>query len=195
MGEQLSVEELGKKYQASKTPIRDALHLLQAEGLVEVIPRVGYFTTRCTVKEIQDLFEIRIVLEAAGARLAARRITDYELAYLSSLSATYAPGDPSTYMDWIRYNHEFHCKIAAASRNDELGQAISHVIDRLQRVQWLRLELPPTPEGARELHRHIVEALKKADPSLAEQAMVVDITASRDAAMRRVLERPDEWPM
>jgi DNA-binding GntR family transcriptional regulator len=195
MGEQLSVEELGNKYKASKTPIRDALHLLQAEGLVEVVPRVGYFTTRCTVKEIQDLFEIRLILEAAAARLAARRITDYQLAYLSSLSATYTPGDPSTYLDWIRYNHEFHCKIAAASRNDELSQATSHVIDRLQRVQWLRLDLPPTPEGARELHRHIVEALKKADPSSSEQAMVADITASRDAAMRKVLERPDEWPV
>jgi DNA-binding GntR family transcriptional regulator len=195
MGEQLSVEELGKKCQVSKTPIRDALHLLQVEGLVEVVPRVGYFTTRCTVKEIQDLFELRIVLEAASARLAARRITDYQLAYLSSLGATYTPRDPSTYMNWIRYNREFHCTIAASSGNDELAQAIGHVIDRLQRAQWLRLDLPPTPEAARELHRHIVEALKKADPPSAEQAMIMDITESRDAAMRKILERPDEWPV
>jgi DNA-binding GntR family transcriptional regulator len=192
-GEQLPVEELAKKYEISNTPVKEALTLLQGEGLVEIVPRIGYFTARFTVAEIQELFEVRILLETGAAKLAAKRIAEHEVLHLEHMQATYVAGDPSTYLAWIQYNREFHYRIALASRNSELAKMIVHVLDRLQRAQWLRLDLPPTPKAAMAGHHKLIQALRQSDPDCAENAMLEDIIVSRDAAMKRIAERPGEW--
>lgn len=193
MGEHLSVEQLTKSYQTSKTPIREALKLLHAHQLVDIIPRVGYFTSQPTVKDVQDMFDVRLILESGSARLAARRIRQQDLATLEEMHATYVPGDASTYLPWIQYNREFHCMIAQATGNAELARMIGHVVDRLQRAQWLRLDLPPSPQNAMAGHRRIVEALRRKDAEVAEAAMIADIAAARDAALSKIVESPGEW--
>lgn len=217
LGEQLSVEQLAERYKVSKTPVSNALHMLQVEGLVEIVPRIGYFTARFTTKNVQDMFEIRLILETASARLAAKRITDYELLFLERLRSFYTPGDQSTYTSWLQYNREFHCGIAASSRNADLTQMIGHLLDRMQRALWVRLDLPLYPDGdgqghgkpqdilqrdalppeeqSMEQHISILEALRRSDGEAAAEAIAGDITASRDAALKKMLENPKLWPV
>lgn len=78
LGEQLSVDDLATKYSVNKTPMKEALNLLQVEGLIEIVPRVGYFTIRQTFKHLQDVFELRIILESNAVAPAATRISPDE---------------------------------------------------------------------------------------------------------------------
>jgi DNA-binding GntR family transcriptional regulator len=78
-GEQLSANQLADHYQVSATPVREALNALEQEDFIEVIPRVGFFVARITIKDIRDMFEYRIILEGASAEMAARSITEEEL--------------------------------------------------------------------------------------------------------------------
>jgi DNA-binding GntR family transcriptional regulator len=195
LGEQLSVEELTDKYDVSRTPVREALNLLHAEGLVDTIPRIGYFTAQPTVKDIQDLFEFRLILESGSARLATARIGQDDLRALEHMEGTYVPGDPSTYLPWIQYNREFHYRIAMAAGNVELAKVIGQVLDRLQRAQWLRLDLPPSPEVVMNRHRQVVRALRQQDAEAAAEAVRADIIASRDAAFDKIAQKPEGWPI
>ena len=195
IGEQLSVDDLAAKYAVSKTPVKEALNLLQAEGLVEIVPRVGYFTAPLTLKQLQDMFELRLILEGNAVRLAAIRITPDELSRLKEMHGSYVMGDVNTYLPWLRYNREFHHGIALASHNDDLAEMVGNILDRLQRVHWHVLDLIPFPPADIESHERVLVALQEGDSDAAEEALTRHINASRDAALRKILERPGEWTL
>jgi len=188
--EQLQVDQLARKYAVSKTPIREALSLLQAEGLVEIVPRVGYFTTSLSVKEIENLFELRFILEDNAGRLAAQRISDAEWAELNAMHGLYVMGDTSTYLPWLEYNRQFHYGVAAASHNGELAEMVGRVLDRLERVHWRVLDrLPFTPADV-ESHVAILKALRRRDARAVSSAIAGHIHASRDAALKNIMQSP-----
>jgi DNA-binding GntR family transcriptional regulator len=193
--EQLSVDDLARQYGVSKTPIREALGMLQAEGLVEIVPRVGYFTSRLTVKEIQDLFELRTILESSAVRLAASRITTEEQRQLREMHGAYVMGDDRTYLPWLQYNRQFHLQIAAATHNHELTDSLGHLLDRLQRVHWAVLDLIPFPPVGVQSHERVLQALEGRDAVRAEEAVVGHIRASRDAALKNIIVRAGPWDL
>src|SRR3990172_115792 len=79
-GGRVRVEGAGaRRFAVSKTPVREALALLEQDGLVETLPRRGYLVTGITVRDVHELFEIRAALEGAAAELAATRIAPAEL--------------------------------------------------------------------------------------------------------------------
>ena len=188
--QQLQVDQLARQYGLSKTPIREALHLLQAEGLVEIVPRVGYFTTTITVQEIADLFELRLILERNAGRLAAERISDAEQAGLDAMHGSYAMGDAATYLPWLEHNRRFHYDVAAAAHNHDLAETIGRVVDRLGRVHWRVLDLLPFAPADIQSHAAILEALRRRDPDAVAAAIVGHIRASRDAALKSILASP-----
>ena len=65
MGDRLPVEALAAQHRVSKTPVREALSSLEHEGLVQIVPRVGYFVAQLTVQDVQELFQLRLILEGA----------------------------------------------------------------------------------------------------------------------------------
>ena len=67
-GERLSLAEITASYNTSITPVRDALHMLNQEGLVTIKPRSGYFVSNITLRELQELFEVREILETGSHR-------------------------------------------------------------------------------------------------------------------------------
>ena len=193
--EKLNIDELAEKFQVSNMPIRQAMTRLEHEGLVEIVPRVGYFTTMITLKSVQDMYEVRTILESASARLAAERIAEKVLNELQSMEASYTPGDLSTYMPWIQYNREFHFRIALATDNTYLADNIARALDHLQRAQLLRLDLPPSPGDVMARHQRILTALRERKPSAAAEMMTADIIAARDAALQRIIDNPKGWQL
>jgi len=190
--EQLQVDELAQKYAVSKTPIREALNLLQAEGLVDIAPRVGYFTTTITVQEIENLFELRLILESQAGRLAAERIGEAELAQLEAMHGSYSMGNASTYLPWLEYNRRFHYDVAAGARNPALAEMIGIVLDRLQRVHWHVLDLLPFSPADMQSHENVLRALRRHDPVAVAEAINRHIQASREAALKKILASPGQ---
>jgi len=163
MGERLPVDKLAQEYQVSKTPVREALNTLQNEGLVTIVPRVGYFVSHMTVKDAQDLFELRLILETASAEMAARNITEEELRGLEGVQCTYVSGDTDSYWKYLKDNREFHYRVALATGNSRLAEAVGNVLDQMQGLLFLEARLYDRAEQFQDEHRQLIEALRNRD--------------------------------
>ncbi len=183
MGEKLPVDALAKKYGVSKTPLREALTLLQHEGLVEAIPRAGYFVSYTTLKDIQDLFGLRFILEAAAAEMAAHNITEEQLDALERILCTYTPGDMDSYSQYLQNNREFHYRVALASGNAKLAEAVASVLDQMQGVLLLEAHLYDRAGQFDQEHKQLIQALRKRDPKLAKKVMTEAIENTRKAML------------
>lgn len=187
VGARLSVDELAKKHRVSKTPVKEALNALQKEDLVDIIPRVGYFVSQLTVKDIQDIFELRLIVEAASAEMAARTITDEELLYLENMHSSYVSGDPDSYAHYLQRNREFHCRVALATRNRWLAEVVGRLLDQMQRLLLLRLDLRDSADEMVREHRQLVAALRRKDGALAKRVMVDAINSARQAVLEAIM--------
>jgi len=191
-GERLNLDELTKCYNTSITPLRDALQMLAQEGLVTIKPRSGYFIVRITLKELRELFELREILELAAIERAAPRISDQCIQQLEHVHAGYTGDDDESYDRYTDENRHFHFLIAEASGNHELAQMLGRLHDRLARFMVLR-SAGKTQEHT---HAHIIESLRAHDVAAARQAMLDEITGTRDTILERVIQEDGaSWPL
>jgi DNA-binding GntR family transcriptional regulator len=184
-GQQIAQPQLAEKYQAGTTPVREALHRLAREGLVQPIPRFGYIVTPITLSDVNEIFELRAIVEAASARLAAIRGSQEQLNRIAELAdyiCVYQ--DRSSYTDYLAHNTAFHRTIALATGNDRLVETVSKLLDELTRVFHLGLDLRNSAEEMRAEHIALAEALCKHDPAEAERVAQAQIVRSQ----QRVLE-------
>jgi DNA-binding GntR family transcriptional regulator len=188
MGERLSPNDLAQKYRASKTPIKEALRTLEHEGLVEAIPRVGYFVSHMTLQDVQDLFQLRLILEGASAELAAQHITEEELRELETIPCCWVAGDLDSYHQYLKDNRAFHTKVAQASRNHELAELVVSVLERMHSLLLWEVELRNRPEEFAQEHHDLIEALAKRNGTLARRVMEEAIKRAREALLQAVME-------
>jgi len=170
-GERLSEEELARRTGVSRTPVREALKRLEAEGFVQVIPYRGVVVAEPSADELADLCVVRDVLEALAARLAAQAASDMELIALEDLARAFEEAvEKGEVSAMVEANHAFHEAIWRASRNRVLAQQLRQLRDRIFTHQTTTLTLPQRRRAAREEHRAILEALKARDPERAAEA-------------------------
>ncbi len=182
-GERLEVEELSQHYDTSVTPVRDALQMLNQEGLVMIRPRSGYFVARITLKQLRDMMDLRKTLELAAIERAAQRINPEQLAELRAVHAGYTGDDDLSYDRYTDENRRFHHLIALASGNLEMAEMIAHLHDRLARFMVLR----HAGKSQEATHARIVDALQAQDVEAAKTALLDDIDTSSDAILDGVL--------
>lgn len=186
-GEAISPNALAKKHRVSLTPVREAFHALQKEGLIEIIPRVGYFVSSVTVKDIQDIFALRVIVEGAAAELAAKNITKEELDRLEEVRGSYKSGDTGSYWEYLRDNHEFHYRIALATRNRWLAESVESLLDQVERFVFLALEREDYVKDILVLHPKVIAALRERDSAKAKKVMVEGIEKTREAVLAAVM--------
>jgi DNA-binding GntR family transcriptional regulator len=164
-GDLLRERELATKYGISKTPVREALSLLAQEEMVKAVPRAGYMVTQLTMRDVQEVYQLRLTLEAMAARLAAERATDEELQELERVTSGSNPDDA------LLFNHQFHLGVARASGNSRLAKMIEQLLDDTDR--WAGVDLPSFSEAElRRGHKTELDALRTRDPDIAEQALL-----------------------
>lgn len=186
-GEQLSANQMAAGYNTSATPVREALNLLEQEGFVEVLPRIGFFVARITVKDIRDIYDYRIIIEGSAAELAARYIAQNELDYLESIPSDYVMGDSESYLQYLENNREFHLSIARASRNKFLAQAVASTLDQMQRLVYLGIGSSSHTDAILQAHPRLIKALRERDCQAAKSVMIEGIEAARDAAINQIV--------
>jgi DNA-binding GntR family transcriptional regulator len=186
-GLSISPDSLAKRHRVSLTPVREAFHALQKEGLIEIIPRVGYFVSSVTVKDIQDIFSLRVIIEGAAAELAAQNITDEELRHLDEVRGSYKSGDTSSYWKYLKDNHEFHYGIAVATRNRWLAESVERLLDQVERFVFLALDREDYVKDILVLHPKVLAALRDRDSVKAKKAMVEGVEKTRDAVLDAVM--------
>jgi DNA-binding GntR family transcriptional regulator len=187
-GDKIDVREIAEEQGISITPIREALQMLHQEGLVTIKPHSGYLVTRLTLKQLRDLFEVREILELAAAERAASRISDEQIEALCRVYAGYSGDDDESYARYTDENRQFHRLVAEATGNRELAGLVARVHDRLARFMVMRR----AGETMQHTHARIIEALRARDPAAARQAMLDELTDTRQVVLDRVIQEQGE---
>jgi len=188
-GERLDLDKLALSYGTSITPVRDALQMLNQEGLVTIKPRSGYFVTHITLKQLRDMLELREILEVACIERAVVRITDRQLEQLKHVHAGYTDEDDETYIRYMSENRTFHYLIAEASGNYELVETLGCLHDRLLRFMILCRD----GETLESRHSLVIDALQTRDVAIARQAIIIEVKATREAILESVIEEEGEF--
>ncbi|MFO7714810.1 GntR family transcriptional regulator [Desulfosarcina sp.] len=184
-GERMAVEDLKARFGTSVTPVRDALQMLNQEGLVTIKPRSGYFITQITLKELRDMLELREILEVAAVERAAVAITGDQLAALEHVHAGYTGDDDQAYTRYTDENRRFHYLLAQASGNQELAMALRGLHDRLARFMVIR----KAGEKLEDIHAVLIDRLAAHDVTGARQAILDEVRSSRLAIMDRIIQK------
>lgn len=172
-GVEVSEPELAEQLLMSKTPVREALARLCVEGLMEAFPRRGYRVTPVTLKDMNDLFAVRGVLEGTAAAFAAQNLTEEELEALSRLAdVNYVIGEDVSTKTFVASNEAFHAAIARGSRNPRLHSLVMNHLEECARLFYMGTRVRDiNPETADDHHR-IVAALRQRDGEGARLAMM-----------------------
>lgn len=178
-GSLIQLSLLAEQYGVSKTPVREALTLLRQEGLVEVVPYKGYYVRPIDVREFNDIFYMRELLEGAAAELASEHITEDQLRELERLRA---PQVNAMTLEYDRYAHNYHSVIARASNNAKLLEFFELAYNDVRRLQYSGIGRPE-PMLIAEEHEVITAALRRRDSSAAGHAMRIHIRNIRQRAL------------
>jgi DNA-binding GntR family transcriptional regulator len=159
-GGRIPERELCEKLGISRTPLREALKVLAAEGLVLLLPNRGSRAAKLTDKDLQDLFEVCQGLEALAGDLVCERITDAEFAEIRTVHHEmvdhYRRGDLAPY---YRCNRQIHEAIINAARNPVLTGLYESVTARIRRARYVTPMAPPNWATAVQEHEAILNAL------------------------------------
>jgi len=187
-GVEISEAQLCTHYKLGKGPVRMALNRLAHDGLVRAIPRRGYRVTAITIKDIQDVFELRLMLEPAAARMAAGRVDAPRLRALDEVCrAGYLPGDAKSTSRFLEANKAFHVEIARAAGNARLADAVEQLLDEMTRLLHLGLGPRNRSQEMQREHRALVKALERGDSGTAERICREQIEAARGMVLSAIL--------
>ncbi len=187
LGEPLREEAIAQHLGMSRTPVREALNRLHADGLIEPAEPRGYVVSTVSAADVFHVYTVREELEALSMRLAARRITPHQLFQLSVIvdSMEAALGDARRSSD---LNREFHEIIYAAAGNPVLKQIMDDLTGMVARFPVSAYAVEGRARAAVEEHRAILDALARHDPETAAEAGRLHLHNGQSARLRALRE-------
>ncbi len=187
-GTEISEAQLCAHYQLGKAPVRMALNRLAHDGLVRAIPRRGYLVTPVTVKDIHDVFELRLMLEPQAARMAAGKVDAQRCARSTRRAA------PATSRAIARSTSRFleaskAFQVAIAGRPATRGSPTrsTQLLDDMTRLLHLGLGLRNRSQELSREHRALVKALARGDGDTAERICREQIETARSMVLSAIL--------
>ena len=176
-GSFLNEMELAASTGFGRSPIHQALHRLQHDGLVEILPRKGVLVRTWSPQHIRHLIETRVPIEVTAAELAAERATDAELKSLQTLLATGPRLIAKFDRDGLlRLDQEFHRLLATASRNPVLAEVAKALHQRSTLLWFVPISDKHEYEVVQRQHEAILESIRKHDAATAAASMRAHLT-------------------
>ncbi|HWI79575.1 MAG TPA: GntR family transcriptional regulator [Ramlibacter sp.] len=186
-GAKLNERELAQVLQVSRTPLREAIKMLAAEGLVELLPNRGAIAVSLSEADVLNTFEVMAGLEGLSGELAAQRITDAELAEIRAMQfemmGAYTRADLSNY---YRINSMIHTAINAAAKNPVLTSTYKQVNARLQALRFRSNQNGEKWKRAVKEHEKMVEALSARDGAALRALLQQHLYNKRDAVINQL---------
>jgi DNA-binding GntR family transcriptional regulator len=174
--------KLAHEMNISRTPLREALKVLSAEGLVRHEPRRGSFVNEVTVADLDQIFPVIALLEGQCARLAAEHATDADLEALEALhDKLQRHAKAKRINDYYAANFAIHEAIIALADNRWLAQVIGDLRKMLKLARLQQLHAPGRLDQSLSEHMAVFAALKARDPDGADAAMRTHLNRQRDA--------------
>ena len=186
-GQRVLETEIAERFGMSRTPVREAIRRLQAEGLVTPLPGRGLCVARYDHAEMEELYVTREALEGIAARLAAANAGRPDIALLQRL-VTEEAGLPAGAL--AEHNRRFHRALHQAAHNRYLLRSLSALSDALALLGPTTLEQPGRAGAAQAEHAAIVAAVARRDEAAAEAAARAHIAAAYEARLGLVAATP-----
>lgn len=191
-GSKLNERELAESLKVSRTPIREAIRRLAADGLVELIANRGAIAVQLSIEDVIHTFDVIAELEAYSGELAAKNMTNSTLSELEALQyemmASYARRDLSSY---YKLNLEIHRLINQAANNPVLTTLFSQVNARIEALRFRSNQDGVKWERAVEEHQEMLNALKAKDSARMRKIMITHVTNKRDVVVQLLKTEAD----
>ena len=189
-GMRLTEEQLARDLGTSRTPIREAIRLLTSEGFLNFKPNYGTFVSSWSIDEIREIFDLRAVVEAEVASLAAVRIGQGEIAHLRKLQDEIEAKGTSQSFENInrigRLNREIHGVIADASGNKRLVAILTKSIEMPITQKTFKRYSKSQLERSFRHHRELFDAFEARDAKWAYHVMSCHIYAAKHALLDKL---------
>ncbi len=190
--ERLNESAISAQLRISRTPLREALNRLTAEGFLTSRRGQGFHCRSLNPAEIMDLYEARAAIESEAARLAARRAAPAQVAaleaFLAASAPDYSPG--ASPVELVRLDEEFHRRLAMLSGNAELLRLLDNTAARIHYIRVIDLqslsEVSGTPAITTDPHARILAAVAAGDEERAAREMKAHITRRLEEVTRNV---------
>jgi DNA-binding GntR family transcriptional regulator len=185
-GTRLAEEHLAKEAGVSRTPVREALHKLESEGLIKPLETRGFIVSRDSKEEVEELFEIRAILEGYALRAISQRISDEGLEQLNGFIEKAEDALRRRRIDEVfKWNTKFHDTLhGMAAEKRRLHRLMVNVRKYVLRYRKDTLKYPDGGRRTIDGHRKIVLALKLRDPDLCERIMREHIQQAKEDALQ-----------
>lgn len=171
-GSPIRPDAIARQLDVSTTPVREAMHRLESDGLAIKLPYQGWFVREFTEQQIRELYELRAALERFSVRLACQRITDEEVAWLREHQSTGESALAAGDMDAYRfYNQDLHAAIMRAAKNSYLSSTMGQLRLQSEMLIAKTIRIIGRPVRAIEEHHRLIELIAARDAGAAEQLM------------------------
>lgn len=181
-GERLLEVQLADEMGVSRTPVREAIRRLELEGFVVMVPRKGAYVAGLSINDVEEVYEIRTVLETLAVRLAAQRMQPADYAQLDDLSekmrATWQEGNVD---NWVSLDASFHELLYKFSRNERLVAMMNNIMEQLSRYRIISLANVEVRHNSLSEHQELIEALKRRDSEAAATAVAMHIENTKQS--------------
>ena len=189
-GDKISVEELSRELGVSRTPLWGAINRLEAEGIVEVVPRLGVYLIDYDPQRMLDIYLVREALEGIAARTLAAKITDAQIATLAaSIEAQRKYLRAGQHDKYYFATLEFHEMIISFAGNPTLEKILASIYAQVRAMRAQRKYAPTHLPQSCEDHEILLNAFRKRDADLAERAARAHL---RDLAQEIRTRQQDE---
>lgn len=180
-GDELKEKNIGDELGVSRTPVREALRQLELEGLVSIVPNKGAVVVGVSVRDIQDIYEIRALLEGLCAKWAASNISDEQITEMEeNMLLSEFHESKGNYEQLVALDNRFHEIMYEASGSKELKRVLKDYHEYVLRVRKNSLGSATRAKNSTAEHRKIAEAIKAHDSALAEKCAKTHIKSTKE---------------
>jgi len=166
----LDERQLSKSLGVSRTPIREAMTLLEQEGFLRTVPRRGIFIVRKTKRQIIEMIEMWAAIESMAARLATVNASDQEIGALRTMFDEFRNSTPAEHIEeYSDANIAFHQAIIRLSGSHLMGKTIDNLFVHVRAIRRMTISQSDRAERSIADHMRIIEALERRDTELAER--------------------------
>ena len=186
-GEELKEATLGKQLGVSRTPVREAIRMLELEGLVVMVPRKGAEVAKITVKDLKDALEVRMTIDSLSVKLACERIDEEEKVEIRQACVAFREAVKSKDVKAIVEGDErFHNTIYRASKNQKLITIAMNLREQVYRYRFEYVKDFSYHENLIREHDQITEAILKGDVETAQKIMKEHIYNQEQIVIRNL---------
>ncbi|MEP9380583.1 GntR family transcriptional regulator [Aquabacter sp. CN5-332] len=188
-GTRFTEAEIMERFELGKASCRIALQRLSQEGFVASIPRHGYRVAPVTMRDVDEIFSLRAVLEPQAARLAAGKVNKGQLERLEKACRVKMPVDVGNQIDFfLEANRAFHMAIAVAGGNQRLCRTLAGLLDEMTRLVALGFGVQGIRPNIEDDHRQMIDYLAAGDGESAATVAQRHVETFREMTLEKVIE-------